>query len=60
MWCFSSRAARVKDAWAYDERGTGREGSVAQGLITNLKRASAVPDLPTATEAGYPSLALDA
>lgn len=27
--------------------------------ITNLKRASATPDLPTAIEAGYPSLALD-
>ena len=27
--------------------------------ITNLKRAAAVPDLPTAIEAGYPALALE-
>jgi tripartite-type tricarboxylate transporter receptor subunit TctC len=34
-------------------------GRVKILAITNLKRASAVPDLPTATEAGYASLALD-
>jgi tripartite-type tricarboxylate transporter receptor subunit TctC len=34
-------------------------GRVKILAITNLKRASAVPELPTATEAGYPSLALD-
>ena len=34
-------------------------GKVKLLAITSLKRASAVPDLPTATEAGYPSLALD-
>src|SRR4029078_3739768 len=34
-------------------------GKVKFLAITNLKRGSAVPDLPTATEAGYPSLALD-
>lgn len=34
-------------------------GKVRLLAITNLKRASAVPELPTATEAGYPSLALD-
>jgi tripartite-type tricarboxylate transporter receptor subunit TctC len=34
-------------------------GKVKLLAITNLKRASAVPELPTATEAGYPSLALD-
>ena len=34
-------------------------GKVKLLAITNLKRAAAVPDLPTATEAGYPALALD-
>jgi tripartite-type tricarboxylate transporter receptor subunit TctC len=34
-------------------------GKVKALAITNLKRAAAVPDLPTAIEAGYPSLALD-
>jgi tripartite-type tricarboxylate transporter receptor subunit TctC len=34
-------------------------GKVKVLAITNLKRASATPDLPTAIEAGYPSLALD-
>jgi tripartite-type tricarboxylate transporter receptor subunit TctC len=34
-------------------------GKVKILAITNLKRASAVPDLPTGTEAGYPALALD-
>jgi len=34
-------------------------GKVKLLAITNLKRASAVPELPTAIEAGYPSLALD-
>jgi tripartite-type tricarboxylate transporter receptor subunit TctC len=34
-------------------------GKVKLLAITNLKRASAVPELPTASEAGYPSLALD-
>src|SRR5258708_26377347 len=34
-------------------------GKVELLAITNLKRAAAMPDLPTATEAGYPSLALD-
>jgi tripartite-type tricarboxylate transporter receptor subunit TctC len=34
-------------------------GKVKILAITNLKRAAAVPDLPTATEAGYASLALD-
>jgi tripartite-type tricarboxylate transporter receptor subunit TctC len=34
-------------------------GKVKLLAITNLKRASAVPDLPTAIEEGYPSLALD-
>jgi len=34
-------------------------GKVKVIAITNLKRASSVPELPTATEAGYPSLALD-
>jgi tripartite-type tricarboxylate transporter receptor subunit TctC len=34
-------------------------GKVKLIAITNLKRASAVPDVPTAAEAGYPSLALD-
>src|SRR5262249_60505807 len=34
-------------------------GKVKAPAITNLKRASAVPALPTALEAGYPSLALD-
>ena len=34
-------------------------GKVKLLAITNLKRAVAVPDLPTAIEAGYPSLALD-
>ena len=34
-------------------------GKVKLLVITNLKRASAVPELPTAIEAGYPSLALD-
>ena len=34
-------------------------GKVKLLAITNLKRAAAVPDLPTAIEAGYPSLALD-
>jgi tripartite-type tricarboxylate transporter receptor subunit TctC len=39
--------------------GPAGKGTVDSGLITNLKRASAVPNLPTATEVGYPSLALD-
>jgi tripartite-type tricarboxylate transporter receptor subunit TctC len=34
-------------------------GKVKLLAITNLKRAAAVPDLPTGTEAGYPALALD-
>ena len=34
-------------------------GKVKILAITNLKRAAAVPDLPTGTEAGYPALALD-
>jgi tripartite-type tricarboxylate transporter receptor subunit TctC len=34
-------------------------GKVKVLVITNLKRASATPALPTAIEAGYPSLALD-
>src|SRR5580692_1109746 len=34
-------------------------GKVKLIAITDLKRASSVPDVPTATEAGYPSLALD-
>ena len=34
-------------------------GKVKLIAVTNLKRASSVPDVPTATEAGYPSLALD-
>jgi tripartite-type tricarboxylate transporter receptor subunit TctC len=34
-------------------------GKVKFLAVTNLKRASWIPDLPTATEAGYPSLALD-
>jgi tripartite-type tricarboxylate transporter receptor subunit TctC len=34
-------------------------GKVKLLAVTSLKRASAAPDLPTATEAGYPSLALD-
>src|SRR3954469_12917765 len=34
-------------------------GRVKLLAITNLRRASAVPNLPTAIEAGYPSLALD-
>ena len=34
-------------------------GRVKLLAITNLKRAAAVPDLPTAIEAGYPALALD-
>ena len=34
-------------------------GKVKLLAITNLKRASAAPELPTAIEAGYPSLALD-
>jgi tripartite-type tricarboxylate transporter receptor subunit TctC len=34
-------------------------GKVKLLAITNLKRAAAVPDLPTAIEAGYPALALD-
>jgi tripartite-type tricarboxylate transporter receptor subunit TctC len=34
-------------------------GKVKILAITNLKRAAAVPELPTGTEAGYPALALD-
>lgn len=34
-------------------------GKVKLLAITNLKRAAAVPDLPTGAEAGYPALALD-
>jgi tripartite-type tricarboxylate transporter receptor subunit TctC len=34
-------------------------GKVKILAITNLKRAAAVPDLPTGTDAGYPALALD-
>jgi tripartite-type tricarboxylate transporter receptor subunit TctC len=34
-------------------------GKVKILAITNLKRAAAVPDLPTGTEVGYPALALD-
>ena len=34
-------------------------GKVKLLAVTNLKRASMLPDLPTAIEAGYPSLALD-
>jgi tripartite-type tricarboxylate transporter receptor subunit TctC len=34
-------------------------GKVKVIAITDLKRASSVPDIPTAIEAGYPSLALD-
>ena len=34
-------------------------GKVKILAITNFKRAAAVPDLPTGTEAGYPALALD-
>lgn len=34
-------------------------GKVKLLAVTSLKRASAAPDLPTATEVGYPSLALD-
>lgn len=34
-------------------------GKVKLIAITNHKRAAAVPDLPTAAEAGYPSLTLD-
>lgn len=34
-------------------------GKVKFLAVTNLKRASWIPDLPTAIEAGYPSLALD-
>jgi tripartite-type tricarboxylate transporter receptor subunit TctC len=34
-------------------------GKVKLLSITNLRRASAAPNLPTAIEAGYPSLALD-
>ena len=34
-------------------------GKVKFLAVTNLKRASWMPDLPTAIEAGYPSLALD-
>ena len=34
-------------------------GKVKIIAITNHKRASAVPDIPTAAEAGYPSLTLD-
>ena len=34
-------------------------GKVKILAITNLKRAAAVPDLPTGSEAGYPALALD-
>ena len=34
-------------------------GKVKILAITNLKRAAAVPDLPTGTGAGYPALALD-
>ena len=34
-------------------------GKVKLLAITNLKRASIAPDLPTAIEAGYPALALD-
>ena len=34
-------------------------GKVKLLAITNFKRASAVPELPTAIEEGYPSLALD-
>ena len=34
-------------------------GRVKVLVITNRKRADAFPELPTATEAGYPSLTLD-
>ena len=34
-------------------------GKVKLLAITNFKRASAVPELPTAIEEGYPSLALE-
>ncbi len=34
-------------------------GRVKLLAVTNLKRAAMLPDLPTAIEAGYPSLALD-
>ncbi len=34
-------------------------GKVKIIAITNRNRASSVPDIPTAIEAGYPSLALD-
>jgi len=34
-------------------------GKVKLLAVTNFKRASAVPELPTAIEEGYPSLALD-